>query len=1099
MKRFLIALLFNFITFGSHATHIVGGELYYTYLGNNQYEIRLTVYRDCFNGIPPFDDPAYVGIWDSNNNLIMEVPMSPNDSATVPSIINSACMQAPNNICVRVANYYAIVNLPPIPGGYQLAYQRCCRNGTIQNLINPLGTGATFYATIPGGIPNNSNPEFSALPPAFICNGYPFVFDHSATDADGDSLVYSICDPYNGATTGSSAPLPSTSPPPFPNVAFQPPFNIANLLGGTPLTIDPQTGILTATPNTLGQFVVGICVSEYRNGVLLSTSIRDYQINVVDCPQLVVAALLTPSINCGSNTVQFSNFSQGAANYLWDFGVPGATSTSLNPSYTYPALGTYNVTLVAYSNVNPLCTDTTVGVVNIYPDYVADFNFTTTPCSNTVIFNDSSNTASGVTNSWNWNFGDGLAGANTTDPTHTFPGPGTYNVTLAVTSSLGCEETIIHPVTIDPPVVFNPVISGPVNACVGQPSPPLTVTINSSSGQNFPPYSIAYTINGIAQPSILSVGNTASIPAPTAAVGSYLIAISGVTSISNPACPSSGNADIFFNVAPTPTASIGFNQTVCKNDPAIITITGQGGQAPYRIGYTINNGPTLYGNSDANGILSLTVNTDTPGAYQYRLVNIESSGATPCLNNQNGLATVTVRDDPDATMLLPATSVCQNDPPVLITFNGIGSTNPFQISYTINGVAQPNINTVGNSTSIPFPTNTAGSYTISLLGIGYATGPGCPTALNENASLTIIPQPDADIAGTTTVCKNENAPLVTFTGSSNSAPYTFVYRINGGSAQTVTTLGNASSVTIAAPTNIAGVFDYELVSVTGSSNPSCSKTMSKTISINIKDLPEATLYAPDSICLGDDSRNVTFAASNGVPPFTFTYQMNGSASQSVTSSNNTTTLPIPTNAIGSFNYVLTGVADSGPPACSRTISKATTVVVDDILADFISAPIGCPFSPLVGFNQATSNGVSWDWEFGDGTFDDGPSQQHSYEIGGTFEVVMIATSAIGCKDTITKNVEVIQPYRIWMPNAFTPNGDARNEKFMPVTTSVANYNLNIFNRWGTLVFQSNDPDEGWNGKFGAGDASEGVYVYVLSTSDLCGKKDVRKGTFMLVR
>jgi gliding motility-associated-like protein len=275
--------------------------------------------------------------------------------------------------------------------------------------------------------------------------------------------------------------------------------------------------------------------------------------------------------------------------------------------------------------------------------------------------------------------------------------------------------------------------------------------------------------------------------------------------------------------------------------------------------------------------------------------------------------------------------------------------------------------------------------------------------------------------------------------------------------------------------------------------------MSKTATINIKDLPEATLYAPDSICLGDENRNVTFAASNGIPPFTFTYQMNGSISQSITSANNIATVPIPTNALGSFNYILTGVADSGPPACSRTVSKATTIVVDDIVADFISAPISCPFSPLVGFSETTSNGVTWEWDFGDGAFSSGATVQHTYEVGGTFEATLIATSSIGCKDTVTRQIEVIQPFRIWMPNAFTPNGDARNERFLPVTTSVSNYNLNIFNRWGSLVFQSQDPDEGWNGKFAGNDAAQGVYVYVLSTSDLCGKKDVRKGTFMLVR
>jgi hypothetical protein len=108
--RALLLLLFA-TSLSASATHIVGGELYYRYLGNDDYEIRLTVYRDCYNGIPPFDDPAYVGIWDFANNLVMEVAMSPNDSATVPSTINSPCFQPPTGICVRVANYYAIVNL----------------------------------------------------------------------------------------------------------------------------------------------------------------------------------------------------------------------------------------------------------------------------------------------------------------------------------------------------------------------------------------------------------------------------------------------------------------------------------------------------------------------------------------------------------------------------------------------------------------------------------------------------------------------------------------------------------------------------------------------------------------------------------------------------------------------------------------------------------------------------------------------------------------------------------------------------------------------------------------------------------------------------
>ena len=272
-KSFFCAILVSWACV-AQATHIVGGELYYEYLGNDEYEIRLTVYRDCFYGVPPFDEPAYVGVWDANNNLVTTLYLYTNgDSATVPPIINSPCFIPPTNVCYRVANYRINVTLPPIPGGYQLTYQRCCRNQTILNIVSPLSTGATFYASIPENPIPNSNPVFNALPPPFICSGLPFVFDHSATDIDGDSLAYEICTPFEGASQQDPQPLPQNFPPPYNQVTYQNPFNLSNLLGGSPLSIDSQTGELTATPNTIGQFVIGICCKEYRNGVLLSTTL----------------------------------------------------------------------------------------------------------------------------------------------------------------------------------------------------------------------------------------------------------------------------------------------------------------------------------------------------------------------------------------------------------------------------------------------------------------------------------------------------------------------------------------------------------------------------------------------------------------------------------------------------------------------------------------------------------------------------------------------------------------------------------------------------------------------------------------------------------
>jgi len=480
---FFILLLSQFQLF---ATHIVGGELYYRYNGNNIYQINLTVYRDCYNGVPPFDNPAFIGIWDANNTLItyLNLPIIASDS--IPPIINSPCFIPPVDVCYEFARYSGTITLPPRPGGYQLGYQRCCRNQTINNIVNPLNVGITAYATIPGSPAVNSNPVFTQLPPPFICAGLDFVFDHSAIDQQGDSLVYEICNPYDGAD--QNIPILDQNTinsyaPPFQNVIFQPPYNLSNLLGGVPLTINPQTGLLTATPNTIGQFVIGVCVNEYRNGVLLSKTRRDYQLNVEPCPTLVVAALQTPVLTCGSNSVQFTNNSFGAISYNWNFGDPTTladTSLQVNPAYTYPDTGTYNVTLIAYSIFNPACADTTVGEVTLLPAYQAGFSYNLNPCSFSVTFDDTSNTASGATSQWSWNFSDGSPLVNTTDPTHTFPGPGTYNVILQVQSARGCRKTISQTIIIPPKIAA--IASNGQAGCAGECNGQSTVNVTNGNG-----------------------------------------------------------------------------------------------------------------------------------------------------------------------------------------------------------------------------------------------------------------------------------------------------------------------------------------------------------------------------------------------------------------------------------------------------------------------------------------------------------------------------------------------------------------------------------------------------------------------------------------
>lgn len=455
------------VSIKTNATHIVGGELNYKNLGANNYEIRLTVYRDCYVGVPPFDNPASVGIFDSNNQLLQVLEMTFRGLDTLPPTINDPCTIPPLDFCYEVTTYIDTINLPPLTGGYQISYQRCCRNQNILNILNPECVGATYYATIPGPevVAVNSNPIIKFWPPPFICVDKPWVFDNSAIDYDGDSLVYELFMPFEGLTAscpmiGPFAPqgtsCPNTVPscpnvpvnPPFTTITWVGPYNTNNMLGGTPMAINPQTGLVTATPNLQGYFVIGIRVKEYRNGVFLSETKRDFQLIVKPCPSYVVAAAQAPQAICGTTTVSFANNSSGSnLGFNWYFGDPTTladTSHATSPTYVYPSTGDYSVTLVAYVSNKPACNDTVKTTVAISSIFESSFSFTPQPCSNNLVeFEAHVQSPPGTTPTWNWSFGDGQSSA-LQNPAHNYSNGGSFVITLisSIPNSVGCYDTL---------------------------------------------------------------------------------------------------------------------------------------------------------------------------------------------------------------------------------------------------------------------------------------------------------------------------------------------------------------------------------------------------------------------------------------------------------------------------------------------------------------------------------------------------------------------------------------------------------------------------------------------------------------------------------
>ena len=388
------------------AEHIVGGELSYKCMGGNDYEISLVLYRDCNSPGALYDATASLFLRNQNGQYLpsplasdpeifrIPIELDPADTLLIPIENPTICDGTLPDLCVSKGTYKTLINLPPISGGYDLVYQRCCRNATISNITFPAETGATYVIHIPTDETecNNSSPVFNDFPPIVICDESPFTFDHSATDLDGDSLVYELYHPFNGANIYYPGnPIFSTSTGEFLGPYFQdcnnelsPEFNTPcaaqpleyiagfsaeNPLGNPadPLVIHPESGLLKCIPNGLGQFVVGVAVLEYRNGVLLSRKVRDFEFNVKPCIQ--VAAIPDEDaeeilvdhfkkILCSGKTVNFKNSSFGATTYAWDFGVSGDEDTSSleSPIYEYPELGTYNVQLISRKNFT--CVDT---------------------------------------------------------------------------------------------------------------------------------------------------------------------------------------------------------------------------------------------------------------------------------------------------------------------------------------------------------------------------------------------------------------------------------------------------------------------------------------------------------------------------------------------------------------------------------------------------------------------------------------------------------------------------------------------------------------------------------------------------------------------
>lgn len=684
---------------------------------------------------------------------------------------------------------------------------------------------------------------------------------------------------------------------------------------------------------------------------------------------LPTVAAITGTFNfCANVTSQLSDATPGGT---WSSSNPSAATVNATGLVTGVSAGTTTITYTV-TNANG-CTDSKSALVTIYAiPAPGSIGGTKSVCAGGT--QKLTNSLPGGT----WSSSNNGIATVASDGTVTGVSAGTVTITYSVTNGNGCTVSVSTSFEVFALPVVAP-ISGLDAFCnlstknytdatpggTWSSSNPAVATINATTGDvtgiSAGTVTIYYTVvngNGCtttvsknitiyALPNITLTGpnpicpNTTGTYTTEAGMSDYTwnftngTVIAGGYSTDNYATVSWGAGDpkhIFVNYTDgngcqaekqVTVTSVAANQPVitgtndlCQNSQAVYT-TGAGGTV---YSWTITGGTVVSGGGTNDNTVTVQWNTAGNQSVQVNYTNTDGCRATsPTVYN------VTVHPLPLATVSAAASEVCQNSASVLVTFTGSNGTAPYTFQYKVDGGATQTISTVSgnNSTTITIPTNIVTTHVVQLVNVSDAHS--CSQNQNGSTSVQINPLPGATIGGTTSVCQNATQPNITFTGSNGTAPYTFTYNINGGSNQTITTV-SGNSITIAAPTGVSGVYQYNLVSV--SDKKGCTQVQTGTATVTINPLPTASIAVNTTeVCRNGTQPIVTFTGANGTGPYTFTYQING-VTQPTIQGNPSVSVNVPTGTAGTFVYSLVSVHDASSTSCSQPQTGSVSIVVD---------------------------------------------------------------------------------------------------------------------------------------------------------------------------
>ncbi|MCE9537869.1 MAG: PKD domain-containing protein [Bacteroidetes bacterium] len=724
-----------------------------------------------------------------------------------------------------------------------------------------------------------------------------------------------------------------------------------------------------------------------------------------------------------------------------------------NVVYSLGATTSQTISIEAFLTIGGSLHDT---IIFNLVDIVPDFSATSVCTGNVTTFTDNSTASSGSIISWAWNFDDGSPVNTNQNPTHTYANPGTYNVLLMINSSDGCTDTITKSVE----VYFKPTVGFTYNnICFGDT---LNFT-NTSSVDNSTSIASYLWVFGDSGPtgSLQSPGHYYS--------GSGTFSVTLVTTTVD-GCSNAFNAPV--NVFDRPASAFTFSNT-CLSDSAIFTNSSLSPTMGNIAGWAWDFGDGSALNTTAWSPGHLYPNS---GTYLVNLITYSSNLSCPDTLQDS----ITVF--PSAIADFDFINVCLNQ---AMNFNDLSTVSSGSIlSRSWNfGDGSPLVTTQNPSHTYAAP----GAYSVTLV---VTNSNNCNSTITKIT--TLHPFPDAQFTAPS-VC---DGSVVQFNDLS-TIPTTdtiqsWVWDFGDGSPHSTTQ----------DPSHLYSGAGFSSVQLLVISNFGCKDSITEISVVNPN--PIVNYTADDTIgceplCVNFQSVSSILTGSNTQWLWNFG---NGSATSGSQNPNNCYSNDS-IYVANFFDVTLTVTSDSG---CFSSLSKNNYITVySNPNASFTAQPgITSINNPLISISNLSTGANYWTWNFGDTSMDSSSTflnPTHVYSDSGTYIITLITSTQYNCVDTAYQTVIIEPDFIFYIPNAFTPNGDGINDSFTGTGIFIFKYEMSIFDRWGNLIFFSDDINTPWDGKANQGGdlAQADVYVYVVKVVDFSKRKHNYSGIVTLVR